>query len=55
MLSELVKVRINNTKDAAEIKTYFLHDITRIKDVEIEEVVDIPEELVHELKKLDGK
>ena len=55
VLSELVKVRINNTKDAAEIKTYFLHDITRIKDVEIEEVVDIPEELVHELKKLDGK
>lgn len=55
VLSELVKVRINNTKDAAEMKTYFLHDITRIKDVEIEEVVDIPEELVHELKKLDGK
>lgn len=54
VLSELVKVRINNAKDAAEIKTYFLHDITRIKDVEVDDL-NIPADLEHELKKLDGK
>lgn len=56
VILEFVKVRINNLKDNnGEAKTYFLHDVTKIKDVEVEDDLDIPEELEKELKYLDEK
>lgn len=54
VLLEFVKVRINNPNDNnGEIKSYFLHDVTKVKEVEVEDELDIPEELKSELKKLD--
>lgn len=55
VLLEFVKVRISRpTDNSGDVKTYFLHDVTKIKGVEVEEEdIDIPEELISELKKLD--
>ncbi len=55
VLLEFVKVKFNNPKDNnGDVRIYFLHDVTKVKDVEQEEL-DIPEDLVSELKKLDEK
>lgn len=56
VLLEFVKVKINNQKDNnGDIKVYFLHDVTKVGEVEVEDDLDIPEDLELELKKLDEK
>lgn len=56
VILEFVKVKVNNPKDNnGEAKIYFLHDVTKIKDVEVEDELDISEELEKELKYLDEK
>lgn len=56
VLLEFVKVKITDPNEHnGEIKTYFLHDVTKVKEVETEEDDDIPEDLELELKILDEK
>jgi len=56
VLLEVVKVKFNNAKDHnGEVKTYFLHDVTKVKEIEVENSIDIPKELESVLKELDEK
>jgi len=56
VLLEFVKVKFNNPKDHnGEVKTYFLHDVTKVKEIEVENSIDIPKELESVLKELDEK
>ncbi|ABR46328.1 PSP1 domain protein [Alkaliphilus metalliredigens QYMF] len=59
VLLELVKVKVRNGDNGAEeVKSYFLHDVTKIKVVQKkaqQDDLEIPEELKDELKNLEQK